>query len=63
MKILHTIRYLWCCLSPNGHVIDDEEEERLSTELVTHCNRCRCPVRAWIDYSCKEDEYWIKEID
>jgi hypothetical protein len=58
-----TLQYLWCCISPNSHVITEEEENRSFSEMVTCCDRCRCPVRVWIDKYCKEDEYWVQEID
>ena len=64
MKIKRILGYLWCCISPNGHVITEEEEDRLHTVLYTYCNRCYCPVKAWVDYDCKNsEEYWIQEID
>lgn len=57
-------QYLWCCISPNSHVISGEEEDRLSTEKqVFICKRCKTGVLAWEDKWCKENEYWIREVD
>lgn len=56
--------YIWCYMSPNSHVISDEDEDRLSTEKqVFICKRCKTGVYIWVDKWCKDDEYWIKEID